>query len=121
MQKRIIKFRHFSEDLGKLVDVHYIDFLRNGFGVQTGQNSESVRWEFPDELQLQQFTGLYDMDGRDIYEGDVLQYWIEYTEQSDLYTVTDANDLHIEFNHSDPYYRFTSVKIVANIHENSEL
>ena len=122
MQKRIIKFRHFSEDCGKLVDVDYIDLLRNGFGIQIGQNSESVRWEYPPNgLQLQQFTGLYDMDGRDIYEGDILQYWIQHIEQDDLYTIYDMNDLYFEFNRGDSYYRFTSVKILGNIHENPEL
>jgi uncharacterized phage protein (TIGR01671 family) len=127
MQKRIIKFRHFSEETNDFVEVHYIDFLRNGFGVQTGQSSDSVRWEYPDELELQQFTGLYDKNGKEIYEGDIVMTIDDIMLHKSLLsaTVVEWNQngfgwFPFEYCGGSELYPNICV-VVSNIHRNPEL
>lgn len=74
-----------------------------------------------DDLIIQQFTGLQDNKGEDIYEGDILIIWIDEDRQTDLYEVKDLRELYLECNRDDSYYRISSMKIVGNIFENPEL
>lgn len=118
---RQIKFRGWSEDHNKFVEVDYIDLLRKGFGIQYRQSLSAVTWEFPDEFILSQFTGLTDKNGKEIYEGDILKYKIQGTLQNDNYVVDTLENLYLDCNHSDPYYRITEMEIIGNVYENPEL
>jgi uncharacterized phage protein (TIGR01671 family) len=109
MQERIIKFRDFDLH-NKIMRYYHLDDICDNKIYNPNQYNT-----------IMQFTGLYDKNGRDIYEGDILRYWIQYTEQADLYTVNDVYDLHIELNREYSHYRITSTEIVGNIYENLEL
>lgn len=76
---------------------------------------------YEDDLKIQQFTGLKDTNDKEIYEGDILQYWIDRCVQDNYFIVDDIFQLHIEMNQIDPYYRVDEVLIVGNIYENPEL
>lgn len=72
------------------------------------------------KMYLQQFTGLHDKNGKEIYEGDILngsQY------NNGIYIVKDLRDLYSENNDSE-YSNFNFVEnceVIGNIFENPEL
>lgn len=67
--------------------------------------------------EIMQFRGLYDCENKEVYEGDILEIWIENIKQDNLYTVQKLEELYFELNRNDSYHRFTQVKVIGNIFE----
>lgn len=65
---REIKFRGWD---GK--QFHYFDLDEVFFQGAMNEVSGSNQWS-PSNLYIQQFTGLHDKNGKEIYEGDILMY-----------------------------------------------
>ena len=67
---REIKFRAWEKSLKQIIPVDNIDFEKRMV------NTESV-WRMFDEIELMQYTGLKDKNGKEIYEGDILDTDLE--------------------------------------------
>ena len=113
---REIKFRAW-------VDFNDEFVYLNEFGDFDGKY-ESFSWEYIQALEtMEQFTGLYDKNGKEIYKGDIIlnplyeePYIVEYSENlagyagwgddraCGCYLITDED-----------------IEIIGNIHENPEL
>lgn len=140
--KREIKFRAWDEGNKKM--------HTNVFFLKTGDNgndwivfsSEQQRHKtegnkivfdnpyFSQQIILMQFTGLHDKNGKEIYEGDILQLWPEETKDQ-LRAIVIFEDGAFQYQYitktqSPDKYRFEHHKmncheVIGNIYENPNI
>lgn len=119
----IPKFRAWDKKLQTMLDVSLIDFKK---GVLVGEHWKFGETNFMsfDEIELMQSTGLFDRNGKEIFEGDVLgtkdgllNGVVEYRSDLGMWT----NSL-ISYNN---FERLCNVagnrEIIGNIYENKEI
>lgn len=63
---REIKFRAWEKNLKEIIPVHNINFENKII------NTESA-WRFFDEVELMQYTSLKDKNGKEIFEGNIVE------------------------------------------------
>lgn len=73
------------------------------------------------DFELEQYNGLKDANGKEIYEGDIVEATIEGCIQGDKYLVKNMWDPHVWTEGSDSDYEVSKMEVKGNIHENSEL
>ena len=107
---REIKFRQFIKDNSDKRLWHYWGFIDGAF--ISPQNNQD---------KSQQFTGLKDKNGKEIYEGDIVEWKIENPLSR---TGKMKTKCVVEWNLNNqgwiPYINITS-EVIGNIYENPEL
>lgn len=133
--KREIKFRGKRLDNGELV---YGDRLSMTARICTSNSDESCRVQYEvDSDTLEQYTGLKDSNGMEIYEGDILGAddkvigWIEGGLRGYCYDVVyikkDVNESPAPGDARWPLYSIVKydypnrIEVIGNIHDNPEL
>lgn len=124
------KFRVWDEYFKKFRDEFLVKSNGNLF-VETGFSNE-VMYQAKDSYTIQQFTGLSDKNGREIYEGDIIQekennfeespavlYVVRYDESRALFYFDLVSDKRLGFNGC--HYEEYKSEVIGNIFENPEL
>ena len=122
----MIKFRAWDKKLQTMLDVSLIDFKK---GVLVGEHWEFGETNFMsfDEIELMQSTGLKDKNGKEIFEGDIVDYKgrkavIKWHGSYASFIYRFVDELKERVSEWDPlflaYYHF---EVIGNIYENKEL
>ncbi len=116
-----IKVRAWNKEANKMVDLHSITPLALSDTMSTvmaQRGSSGVFIPFDTEIIIMQYTGLDDINGINIYEGDICKF-----EGSYIYPVMFERGTFYTYSHSDfdPLYKFESIEVVGNIYQNEEL
>ncbi len=130
---REIKFRAYLKEEKKMVIVETIDFTDKS--MQYLEKNEIIdayllRTTFLEDIELMQYTGQKDKNGKEIYEGDILKYNFPYDGR--LKHVSPVKFLETEasfgikdiYGNEIPLYRITAnnySEVIGNIYENKEL
>jgi len=125
---RQFKFRVWDKSKNKLSLVKSISYADDGYA-ETVIVEPAPKLDYYNGLVngengvLQQFTGLLDINGKEIYEGDIIKY--EFPEKGrNQVTVRwsyENEDNHPGFRLFDEYGQYGNRKIIGNIFENPEL
>ncbi|WP_234520961.1 YopX family protein [Lactiplantibacillus plantarum] len=133
----MIKFRAWDDLLNKMLVVYRISFDGPVDGVQVhcylddrgAEGSTEYAYD-GDGLILEQFTGLKDVNGKDIYEGDIVHGYDQEPDRDDGYIGSSVTDV-VNFKYGafwigDSWYKVMVmtppiIEVIGNVHENAEL
>lgn len=120
---REIKFRAWDKYENKIRKVRGINFTNKDLWLEIEDNRIMGANFF--EVELMQYTGLKDRNGKEIYEGDILRVYDDFFRDGldDMYGVVKFDNGRFYLNTFKPYYNETWIyfEVVGNIYENPEL
>lgn len=123
---RELKFRCWGIKENKYLKLHSIHIstskvIVSYYGVGGGNISKALK-----DVVLEQFTGLKDKNGKEIYEGDIVEYVTYYYGNEKRHRKVieweewDSDDFGEP--HNLGYFNLSEyVEVIGNIHENPEL
>lgn len=121
---REIKFRaHYNG-----VIYHHVELTSYPDGsISIMMMGEHSRQFSPDagKIDLMQFTGLADKNGKEIWEGDIVNFdfrkgIVIYSKTQADFTIEDATDNMVNFHLAD-YTDYDNIEVIGNIYTNPEL
>lgn len=120
---RELKLRAWYKPYKQMCQVESLRFDGNGVyrAVLIEESFYDRRLVEADEIVIEQFTGLKDKNGVNIYDGDILiddtgepiEYWV--VKFSDGGFIGECVGV------AEPLFELTNLEVVGNIHEDSEL
>jgi len=127
---REIKFRGWDKEAKRMFIVNDIEGLRQNT-LWRDKNGNIELWD--DQVEIMQYTGLKDKNGKEIYEGDIITGETWYESENDAYQWTRKKPAIVEWSKGSicgfyPFYlnaRFKcdvkDIEVIGNVWENKEL
>lgn len=128
---REIKFRAYLKGSNEVIDITGFEFRQGKF--VTLFLNDGFRVEALENVMLLQYTGLKDKDGKEIYEGDLVNNFncgpntVVFENGAFGYVINNDEDLHyfVSFAGNDNfrwlYNSSDRIEVIGNIYENPEL
>jgi uncharacterized phage protein (TIGR01671 family) len=121
--KREIKFRAWDIKHKKFIDLNgfevaFKNCLNVGSITQIFEQGKLISFN-PDEIDLLQFTGLKDKNGKEIYEGDIIK-WEWVSENIELVEFRDGAFCPFGWNHN-AFQNLNLIEVIGNIYESPNL
>ena len=108
---REIKFRAWNTQRGKMLVNPLWEWVEN----------TEINWGFANSRRIwMQFTGLYDKNGKEIYEGDIVECLRQVEDETPISHIVEIKDIRFlpsELGGSN----LISIEVIGNIYENPEL
>ena len=121
---REIKYKAYIKSLKWIVPVERINFDVRTVEVDLSSgNGDTCDYDF-DEVELMQFTGLKDKNGKEIYEGDVTKHHSHNTISKWIYSSRYLQFMSLESDGTHRYYfdiDKDKLEVIGNIYQNPEL
>ena len=124
---REIKFRAWEKRYGEYVEILTL-YHQDGVFAATCCNDgkTTTPYFYPEDIDIEQFTGLRDKDGKEIYDGDIVDGIIisgDKYKASEVAFDGGAFSLKVDPNYWPCLYEAwpEHLKIIGNIHENPDL
>jgi uncharacterized phage protein (TIGR01671 family) len=128
---RELKFRAWIISEKKLAKVHSLHLNKKSIIISysTDYGAGGNRSVTSDDYILEQYTGMRDCYGKEIYEGDIVKVIRNNEGESDYFTtdietVLEPSWMELEPIYSggeDTWWEIESLEVIGNIHENPEL
>jgi len=127
--ERVIKFRAWDNQSKTMF---YSSDAKN-FDENTGREYFPFVFEIGykgrRDLELMQFTGLHDRDGKEIYEGDIVTYYNQYADKTytrearwdDKFACFGLFDKGNEWCQESDWVKIKNTQVIGNIYENKYL
>ncbi|MBV0931347.1 YopX family protein [Lentilactobacillus sp. IMAU92037] len=125
---RETKFRSWNSVTKEMEQVIQIN-LKNHY-VQTTFNKIGYSYGQPDDVIVEQYTGLKDANGKEIYEGDVVHGYDQEPDRDDGYIGSSVIEVVNfkwgsfwlgDFKNRIMLYTPPIIEVIGNVHENPEL
>jgi uncharacterized phage protein (TIGR01671 family) len=124
---REIKFRGYDKNKKEMFEVGAMTYADEKFGIVV----DDLEWNMRKDVELMQFTGLLDKNGKDIYEGDIIRinehYEGAHYYEGHIYQIIFESAEFFSTRKDDEYISlFDTVnnhggELIGNIYENPEL
>lgn len=128
-QNRLIKFRAYLKAINKMVEVNEINWYENSddkgnissirYAGETKYAHHYFEFDVNNDVILMQYTGYKDMNGKEIYEGDIVRYYDDIYEVKWMWAGFYIHSLQNGFDELATNENF--VEVIGNIYENPEL
>lgn len=120
---RTIKFRAWDVNNKEMLDVQELDYQDSYNGQPMVRTTMYNDYFDVEDMILMQYTGLKDITGREIYEGDIVKSFFVDTDEAgnEIYKYYIMEVKYDEVLCSYKIDKFMNLEVIGNIYENKEL